>query len=145
MRTRLRYPASKLPWVSPHFPMSSLEDLQAAPRYFEQHPDEYPVPGDDNLVVGFGLGQLSASAVSCSKTLVDLIEPAVEAVRLAFHAGALVRRVSADPQPIGTSQERWSMKIAGTTEEVESQLQAFHEQQVCPLTFPSRVRSCATP
>lgn len=89
-------------------------------------------------MVGLGLGQLSASAVSCSRTLVDLIEPAVEAVRLAFFTGALVRRVSADPHPLDAAGERWSLKVAGTVEEVESQLQAFHDQQVGLSDLPSR-------
>lgn len=89
------------------------------------------MPGDDNLIVGIGLGQLSASAVSCSRTLADLVDPAIEAVRLAFRIGALVGANSPYPPALSSAGERWSMKVAGAAEDIKSELQAIQNQQVC--------------
>ena len=99
-------------------------------RFFEQHPDQYPVPGEDDIVVGFGLGQLSAAAVSCSKTLVDLVDPAVEAIRLAFQMGAAVEKFSSNSQKADVAEGHWSMTVTGAAEEIEIELKNLQDQMV---------------
>lgn len=82
-------------------------------------------------MVGVGLGQLSAAAVSCSKTIVDLIGPAVEAVRLAFRTGAAVGRYSSNSQQTDVSEEgHWNMTIDGVAEEIEAELRVLQDQMV---------------
>ena len=101
-------------------------------RFFEQHPDQYPIPGRHNLIVGVGLGELSAAAVSCSKTTADLIDPAVQAVHLAFQVGAVVAKFSLSSQLKNAAEGHWSMTVAGTADEIERELQVLQDQIVRP-------------
>lgn len=104
-------------------------------RFFEQHPDQYPIAGRQNLIVGVGLGQLSAAALSCSRTTADLISPAVQAVHLAFQVGAVVARFSPSSQVKNAAEEHWSMAVAGTADEIERELQVLQDQLVRPRNF----------
>lgn len=99
-------------------------------RFFEQHPEKYPAPGGGNLVIGVGLGQLSAAAVSCSKTIADLFGPAVEAIHLAFRVGAVVERFSSSSRQTDVDEGYWNITVDGSVEEIESELQTCQDQMV---------------
>lgn len=99
-------------------------------RYYEQRPDQY-LKFDDSCILGLGAGLLSASAVACSRTLVDLPLIAVKIVRIAFKLGAVVGRVSEQLHQHGESKESWSMIVSEVTEaKVQTELDAFHKHMV---------------
>lgn len=98
--------------------------------HYEQLPNEYP-RAEDDLIVGFGIGQLSAAAVACSNSVVDLVDLAVEAVRLAFRVGIMVGSVSLPSQQCEEANLSWSIVVPGAAEEIEAELQALQAQIVC--------------
>lgn len=94
--------------------------------YYEQQPDQY-LESDDSCILGLGAGLLSASAVACSRTLMDLPLIAVKIVRIAFKLGAVVGRVSEQLHQHGEARESWSMLVSEATEaKVQAELDAFH-------------------
>ncbi|MCJ1252097.1 hypothetical protein MMC30_009335 [Trapelia coarctata] len=97
--------------------------------HYEQCPSEVPKPEDD-LIVGFGIGQLSAAAVACSNSIVDLTDLATEAVRLAFRVGAMVGRVSISSLQSNETNASWSVVVPGTAEVVGAALQTSQAQTV---------------
>ncbi|KAF2742534.1 polyketide synthase [Sporormia fimetaria CBS 119925] len=80
----------------------------------------------EGLLVGIGLGQLSASAVACASTLVDLPDIAVEAVRIAFRTGSVVETFSVRNRR--TSQEDdWSIIVPATPQAVQEELRTLQD------------------
>ena len=117
--------------VSSPVSIAEIQGLSSFSRFFEQYPDRFPTLEDDTLIVGIGLGQLSAAALSCSKTLIDLIVPAVEAVSLAFLIGGIVGNHSSDFQQMDSVEEYWSISVPGCRDEIDLELQVFQDQMVC--------------
>lgn len=99
-------------------------------RYYEQRPDQY-LESDDSCILGLGAGLLAASAVACSRTLVDLPLIAVKIVRIAFKLGVVVGRVSEQFHQHGEARESWSMIVSEATEaKVQAELDAFNTRMV---------------
>lgn len=99
-------------------------------RYYEHQPDQY-LNSEDSCILGLGAGLLSASAVACSRTLIDLPLIAVKIVRIAFKLGAVVGRVSEQLHQHGEAKESWSMIVSEATEaQVQAELDAFHKKMV---------------
>ena len=84
----------------------------------------------ENLVVGFGLGQLSAAAVACASTLGDLITNGVCAVRLAFRIGANVDSTSRPAPGHGGLVGTWSTAVRGLAGDIQPRLQTIQDDLV---------------
>lgn len=108
--------------------------------YFEKLADQYPTPSEDSLIVGLGLGQLAATAVVCSNTVLDLIPLAVQAVRLAFRVGATVETVSRQSHDDNETEESWSMIVQGDVGEIESDLQHVQDEIVSKIRNSNHIR-----
>ncbi|GAD98443.1 polyketide synthase, putative [Paecilomyces variotii No. 5] len=72
-------------------------------RAGEKYPDT-----SSTIIIGLCIGQLSATAVSLTKSLVELIPFAVEAVRIAFRVGVVVTNVKKELEP-GHEGQTWAM------------------------------------
>lgn len=115
-------------WVSLTTPFDKLLFIPLD-SHFEHYPDDYP-KAENDLVVGFGLGQLASAAVACSITVVDLIDPAVEAVRLAFRVGGVVQQSCLPFRDSSEADASWSVIVPGTAEEIEKELLSSQTQLV---------------
>ncbi|GME52337.1 hypothetical protein MMC30_009335 [Neofusicoccum parvum] len=82
----------------------------------------------NGIVVGYGLGQLSAAAVACSDNVLELVTVATEAVRLAFRVGAVVRKCSAPLQSFRTSDLPWTAVIDEDLHQVTERLQTLQNE-----------------
>jgi len=102
--------------------------------HYEQCPNEYP-KSEDDLIAGFGLGQLSAAAVSCSNSIVDLTDLAAEAVHLAFLVGVMVGRASISSLQSNETNKSWSIVVPGTAEDVEAAVRTTQVQTVCAKAY----------
>lgn len=83
------------------------------------------------MTVGLCLGGLAASAVSCSRTTLDLIPRAVDAVTAAFRAGMHATETAKHLVPRSSqydSEGSWSMLFSGPT--AAEALEKFCERNV---------------
>lgn len=77
------------------------------------------------------MGLLSASAVSCSRTLVDLPLIATHIVRIAFRTGAIVDRLSQQLFQSENGIASWSMIVFDASEaKIQAELDSYHERMV---------------
>ena len=65
-------------------------------------------------ILGLCTGALAAAAVSCSRSLLELIPMAIHAVVIAFRTGMLVMDVAQRVEPSNGLDRSWSMTIAGS-------------------------------
>ena len=87
--------------------------MQKLNKYQSQADPAYPC-ADNARILGLCTGALAAAAVSCSRSTLNLIPMAVEAVIVAFRIGMHVTDVG---KRLETSQEidqSWSMIVAGS-------------------------------
>lgn len=70
---------------------------------------------DKSRVVGLCTGALAAAAVSCSRSTLDLVPLAVDAVIVAFRTGLLVTDVAQRVAPSYEFDGSWSIIIPGST------------------------------
>jgi hypothetical protein len=89
----------------------------------------------DTVLVGYGLGQLSAAALSCSHNAHELVNISVEIVRLAFRVGAVVRQASIGSQSSDISDLIWAVNVEGTCDDVVAQLQSLQDELVSYVSF----------
>ncbi|KAE8391278.1 hypothetical protein BDV23DRAFT_182792 [Aspergillus alliaceus] len=99
----------------------------------ERNPERFPSKYD--IVVGHGPGLLSAVAVACSSTAVELVDLAVEAVRLAFRMGAVVTKVSGGLDQPG-HEHNLHLTAQGSLGDVNRDLHAIQDELDIPM--PSR-------
>jgi iterative type I PKS product template protein len=84
-------------------------------------------------LVGLCTGLIAASAIASADSLTALIPLAVEAVRIAFRAGAHVGRVAQQLQSDSRSSS-WSTIVAADERSAQSALDAFHkEHDISPV------------
>ncbi|KAL8939701.1 MAG: hypothetical protein Q9216_003215 [Gyalolechia sp. 2 TL-2023] len=95
--------------------------------YYEQQAGTLPMLEDD-VIIGLGLGQLSAAAVVCSRTLVDLIKVAVYAVRLAFRTGAVVGAMSHRSETQHKSEGSWSTLVSTPADVFQTELEVVQDR-----------------
>lgn len=81
--------------------------------YISQADASYYVP-DNTLVAGLCTGSLTAAAVSCSRSTLDLVPMAVDAVTVAFRVGMLVTGRAASITSSHEAGESWSLIIPGS-------------------------------
>jgi hypothetical protein len=92
-------------------------------RAYENRPDE-PYPNSNDIIIGVCLGELSATAVSQSKSLLELIPLAVQVVRVAFKVGMLSSTVGNGLERRAEPAGCWSATISrecGLDDEAELQ------------------------
>lgn len=68
--------------------------------------------------------------MACSSSLVDLVDIAVYAVRLAFRTGAIVRAISQQLDAQETPDGSWSMVVFGATDDIQTELQTVQDHLV---------------
>lgn len=86
---------------------------------------------EDDGIVGLGLGQLSAAAIACSRTLVDLVRIAAYAVRLAFRTGAVVGAMSQQSETQHRSEASWSTLVFTSADVIQTELEVVQDRLVC--------------
>ena len=70
--------------------------------------------GVDNCrILGLCTGALAAAAVSCSRSILELLPMAVDAVTVAFRTGMLVTDVAQRIEPSDASDRSWSTIVSG--------------------------------
>ncbi|CAO1601138.1 fusarubin cluster-polyketide synthase [Xanthoria calcicola] len=92
---------------------------------------QYPDPEQDHIL-GICTGALAASAVSCSRNMLDLVLLGVEAIIVAFRTGVHVHDTAQRIEPSQDLDQSWSMIVGGT--EAAGMVQAFCEQSMLPMT-----------
>jgi len=75
------------------------------------------------------VGQLSAIAVSMSRSLTELLPLAVESVRLAFRTGMMATTVR-DELERGNESETWAMQAPRVSLSEVNVLDMFHQEEV---------------
>ncbi|EXJ93814.1 hypothetical protein A1O1_02207 [Capronia coronata CBS 617.96] len=95
---------------------------------FEERRPSYIQPNTDARLVGLCTGLIAAAAIASSDSLTALVPLAVEAVRIAFRAGAHVGRVA--QQIEGESKpQSWSTIVAADEKSAQAALDAFHKEK----------------
>nr|ASU91368.1 non-reducing polyketide synthase [Nephromopsis pallescens] len=89
--------------------------------------------GDRALILGLGTGVLAAAAVSCSRSTLELIPMALDAVIVAFRTGLQVTDVAHRLLPSSVSDRSWSIIVLGLAS-AEAAVKRFCEQTMLPLT-----------
>ncbi|XXG97472.1 hypothetical protein Hte_003774 [Hypoxylon texense] len=75
---------------------------------------QYP-SAENARVLGLCTGALAATAVSCSRSTLDLVPVAVDAVVAAFRTGMLVTSVKRRVEHSQDADQSWSMVVSGST------------------------------
>ena len=65
-------------------------------------------------MLGVCTGALAAAAVSCSRSVLELVPMAVDAVAVAFRTGMHVMDVAQRIEPSDASDQSWSIIISGS-------------------------------
>jgi hypothetical protein len=92
---------------------------------------------NNSRILGLCTGALAAAAVSCSRTTLELIPIAVDAVIVAFRLGMLVTDVAQRVEPSEASDPSWSTIVAGLAS--AEAVHRFCEQSVRILaSFPPK-------
>ncbi|KAI1142789.1 polyketide synthase [Hypoxylon sp. FL0543] len=92
---------------------------------------EYPKP-DDTCILGLCTGALAAVAVSCSKSLAELVPRAVEIVVVAFNVGVCVSNMKMRLISPEEMSRTWSMMVAGSS--ATQAVRKFCEESTLPIT-----------
>ncbi|CAK3875036.1 Conidial yellow pigment biosynthesis polyketide synthase [Lecanosticta acicola] len=95
---------------------------------------EYP-SASNARILGLCTGSLTASAVSCSRSTLDLVSLAVETVKIAFKTGQRVTDAAQRLEPASEAKldQSWSM-IVGGSQEAALAVNKFCEQTKMPKT-----------
>lgn len=97
--------------------------------FFEENPHTYVKGGSH--ILGMCIGLLSASAIACSKSLVELIPLAVETVRIAFRLGSCVGYMAESLEPTVDGQRSWTSLVTGVdSKTVISAVESFNNSEV---------------
>jgi iterative type I PKS product template protein len=84
-------------------------------------------------VIGLCTGQIAATAIACSSTLVELTSHALVAVRLAFRVGTLVDKVKEEIHTSPAGAESWSTIVTPIGEDNAKRILAeFHQEYAIP-------------
>lgn len=133
----MHMPISKCHEVSNLFDILSLNEVNSDTcSYFDDHPSRYIVPSD-TVFAGLCTGLLAATAVSASRSLVDLVPIALKTVQVAFRIGGKVFQAT---QRLSTSRDgnvarSWSTLVIGVQKEAAaSELERFNKSKVIRLS-----------
>ncbi|TKX24669.1 polyketide synthase-like protein [Elsinoe australis] len=104
----------------------ALTQLSHHIAYFSENPDKLP-NAVNTRVLGLCTGALAAAAIVSAKSLSELVPLAVEAVRVAFRAGACVAAAKQVLQQPGDENEPWSSIVMNVSEkDAEKALDDYH-------------------
>ncbi|KAJ5176832.1 Conidial yellow pigment biosynthesis polyketide synthase [Penicillium canariense] len=111
--------------------LTTIYQLGCFIHYYGDLGHEYPL-GSESCIIGLCTGQLASAAVSCSKTVGELIPAGVETVVLALRLGACVVKVRELVEAKGPSQS-WSVLISGIREEEgQNLIQEYGRENALP-------------
>ena len=109
-----------------HTPLQKLINLYS-------HADPWHHFADNSCFLGVCTGALAAAAVSCSRSVLELLPLAVDAVTVAFRTGMQVVDVAQRIGPSDAPDQSWSIIIPGlASAEVVHRLR---EQSVRTLSY----------
>lgn len=98
--------------------------------YYGDLGHEYP-SSSNSAIIGLCTGLLPSAAVSCSKTVGELVPVAVETVVLALRLGLCVLSVRKLVDAGNSTSPSWSALVSGINEtEVLEKIREFSSQQV---------------
>ena len=75
--------------------------------------DPWDYHADNSRVLGVCTGALAAAAVSCSRSVLELVPMAVAAVTVAFRTGMHVMDVAQRIEPSDATDQSWSIIVPG--------------------------------
>ncbi len=75
--------------------------------------DPWHYRADNSRMLGICTGALAAAAVSCSRSVLELVPMAVDAVAVAFRTGMHVIDVAQRIESSDASDQSWSIIVAG--------------------------------
>ncbi|KAG8411789.1 polyketide synthase [Metarhizium acridum] len=111
-------------------------------NYFGDGQEAYPT-GPNTHISGLCIGALAAAAVSSSKSLAELVQAGIDAVRVSLKVGLLVARTAAlfsHQEPNGTSSSPWSYAVPDSQLPLAFAEEAIESYQVKtkipPLSLP---------
>ncbi|OBT51641.1 Type I Iterative Polyketide synthase (PKS) [Pseudogymnoascus sp. 24MN13] len=101
---------------------------------FISQADSWHYDVNKSRISGLCTGAFSASAVSCSHSILDLVPKAVSAVTIAFRTGVCVSDAANRVAPVlhDNSDQSWSIIVSGSTS--FEAVHKFCEQTALPLT-----------
>ncbi|KAI1780725.1 polyketide synthase [Hypoxylon cercidicola] len=100
---------------------------------FISHADPQYPSAEDARVLGLCTGALAAAAISCSRSTLDLVPVAVDAVVAAFRTGTLVTDVKSRVEHAqDAADQSWSMVVSSSAS--SEAVNAFCKQTTLPLT-----------
>ncbi|KAJ6043159.1 type I iterative polyketide synthase [Penicillium canescens] len=92
----------------------------------------YPTASDTHLL-GLCTGAFAAAAISCSRSLVELLPAAVQTVLVAFRTGLCAGRIGHCIEPTAIGSREWSMLISGMeTQTTQDALREFSATKSLP-------------
>lgn len=99
--------------------------------YYGRSGRVYPTP-EDTSCLGICAGSFAAAAVSVSKSLLELIPAAIEAVMIAFRTSMASLTMRDDIVGLDRGHEScWSVVVSGEEQELQRKLDEFSETEVC--------------
>jgi iterative type I PKS product template protein len=99
--------------------------------YYEENPTELPRP-ENTRVIGLCTGLLAASVVASCRSLGELVPLAVEAVRIAFRIGTLVKNLKDALEPVTNTKDSWSTVASTSEKNAQTVLARFREEHHIP-------------
>lgn len=120
-------------WV--HFTAQSSRFVLTSSRIHSEGGLEYPTASDTHLL-GLCTGAFAAAAVSCSRSLVELLPIAVQTVLVAFRTGLCASRIGNCIEPTATGSREWSILVPGMdSQTVEDSLAKFSATKVSTMIW----------
>lgn len=107
--------------------MTAEHDSLADPRHY---------CGNNARLLGLCTGALAAAAVSCSRSILELVPMAVNAVIIAFRTGTHVTDVAHRVEPSDTLDGSWSLIVSGLESSVAA-VKSYCEQTVGKSCVPT--------
>ncbi|KAE8362115.1 hypothetical protein BDV27DRAFT_166437 [Aspergillus caelatus] len=106
-------------------------------QLIEDNEDRFP--SRDDFILGHGPGLLSAAAVACASTPIQLVDLAVEAVRLAFRTGVVITKAGGGIDQPG-SEHSFRLIAEGSLEDINRELEDIQDE----LDIPKHSRAYAS-
>ncbi|PNS21399.1 beta-ketoacyl-acyl-carrier-protein synthase II [Sphaceloma murrayae] len=112
--------------------------------YFSEYPDHLPHT-NNTRVIGLCTGSLAASVIVSAKSLGELIPLGVEAVRVAFRAGACADAAKRALQQSGDEEEPWSTIVMNMSEkDAQRALDDFQSTSAIPEPNKAYISAVST-
>ncbi|KAF4989099.1 hypothetical protein FGRMN_9341 [Fusarium graminum] len=110
-------------------------------HFYDQNDRTFPTEND--RMIGLCIGSLAAAAVSCSRSLSELVSASVDAVRVALHVGLRVLRTASLFDTSNKPSATWSVivpEIVLPRSSAQDTLDSFVTEMACALSQPLRSR-----